>query len=52
MECTMSASQIRQASIASLLTRLPSLSVSSNADDRAEALANDGEINIRLQSSD
>jgi hypothetical protein len=48
----MSASQIRQASIAALLARLHSLSVSSNAEDRAEALAIGREISIRLQCGD
>jgi hypothetical protein len=49
---TMSAAQILQASIATLLARLHSLAVSSNAEDRAEALAIGREINLRLQFGD
>jgi hypothetical protein len=49
---TMSHSQIRQASIASLLARLHTLSVSNNAEDRAEAADIQREIHIRLECGD
>jgi hypothetical protein len=48
----MSDSQIRQASIAALLARLHTLSISSNAEDRAEAAAIQREISVRLQCAD
>jgi hypothetical protein len=48
----MSHSQIRQASIASLLARLHTLSVSNNAEDRAEAADIQREIHIRLECGD
>jgi hypothetical protein len=48
----MSQSQIRQASIASLLARLHTLSVSSNAEDRAEVVDIQREIHLRLGCGD
>jgi hypothetical protein len=48
----MSDSQIRQASVAALLARLHTLSVSNNAADQAEARAIQREINIRLACGD
>jgi len=44
--------QIRRASIAALLARLHVLSVSSAANDRAEALVIQREIAIRLEGGD
>lgn len=44
--------QIKRASIAALLARLHALSVSSAAADRAEALAIEREIAIRLECGD
>jgi hypothetical protein len=48
----MSQSQIYQASIAALLARLHTLSISSTAGDRAEAEAIKREIAIRLECGD
>jgi hypothetical protein len=48
----MSDSQIRQASIATLLARVHTLSISSNDEDRAEAAAIQREISIRLVGGD
>jgi hypothetical protein len=48
----MSQSQIRQASIASLLARLHTLSVSSNAEDRAEVADIQRELHLRLECGD
>jgi hypothetical protein len=48
----MSEPQIRQATLATLLARLHTLSISSNPEDRAEALAIQREINIRLGCGD
>jgi hypothetical protein len=48
----MSHTQIRQASIVSLLARLHTLSVSSNAEDRAEAVDIQREIQMRLGCGD
>jgi hypothetical protein len=49
---TMSEPQIRQATLATLLARLHTLSISSNPEDRAEALVIQREINIRLGCGD
>jgi hypothetical protein len=51
-ESTMSDPQIRQASFAALLARLHTLSVSTNAEDRAEAMAIQREIRVRLECGD
>jgi hypothetical protein len=48
----MSDTQIRQASVAALLARLHTLSISSNAEDRAEAAAIQREISLRLACGD
>jgi hypothetical protein len=48
----MSDSQIRQASIAALLARLHTLSISNNPEDRAEAAAIQREISARLECGD
>jgi hypothetical protein len=48
----MSNAQIQQASIAALLARLHTLSISSNAEDQAEARVIQREINIRLACGD
>jgi hypothetical protein len=48
----MSHSQIRQASIATLLARLHTLAVSSNVEDRLEARVIRREIQIRLECGD
>ena len=48
----MSEPQIREATLATLLARLHTLSISSNPEYRAEALAIQREINVRLGCGD